>query len=240
MAKYISKIKNREEVADGTMEFFLDKPKDFQYKAGQHIVVTLKNPPETDAEGNSRVFSLVSSPYETDIIVATRMRDTAFKRVIKTMPLNSEISIEGPYGSFVFHNDVTKTSVFLAGGIGITPFMSLVRQAAKDNLPRQIFLFYSNRRPEDAAFLIELQELERINPNYHFIGTMTEMEKSKLSWDGKRGYINEALIQEYIGDITKPIYYIAGPSAMVTAMHEMLVKANINEDNIKTEEFSGY
>lgn len=240
MASYTSKLKSRKEVAEGTMEFCFDKPENFVYKAGQHIVMKLINPVETDAEGNERVFSLVSAPDEKEISVATRMRNTAFKRVLKTMPLGTEVSIDGPYGSFTLHNDSTKPAVFLAGGIGITPFVSMVRDAAKKKLPHKIFLFYSNRRPEDSAFLTELQELEKENPNYHFIGTMTDMAKSALSWTGKQGYINEAMIQEQIGDLAKPIYYLAGPPAMVAAMRGVLAKIGVNDDNIRTEEFSGY
>jgi ferredoxin-NADP reductase len=97
MAKYKSKLLERKEIAEGTMEFHFSKPEGFNYKPGQHIEITLINPPETDEEGNSRVLSLVSAPYEPNLIVATRMRDTAFKRVLKTMPLESEVYIEGPY-----------------------------------------------------------------------------------------------------------------------------------------------
>ena len=86
------------------------------------------------------------------------MRDTAFKRVLKTIPLESEVYIEGPYGSVILHSDYTKPTVFIAGGIGITPFMSMIRYATKENLPHKIFLFYSNRRPEDSAYLEELKQ----------------------------------------------------------------------------------
>jgi ferredoxin-NADP reductase len=240
MAKYISKLLERKEIAEGTMEFHFSKPEGFNYKPGQHIEITLINPPETDEEGNSRVLSLVSAPYEPNLIVATRMRDSAFKRVLKTMPIGGEVNIEGPYGSLILHSDSTKPAVFIAGGIGITPFMSMIRYATKENLPHKIFLFYSNRRPEDTAYLEELKQKERENPNFHLIATMTQMENSKLPWHGETGYINEAMIKKYIEDITKPIYYLAGPPAMVSAMREMLVKMGVIEDNIRTEEFGGY
>lgn len=240
MATYSSKLKERKEIAEGTMEFYFDKPEGFQYKAGQHIVLKLMNPTETDAEGNDRVLSFVSAPHESDLIVATRMRDTAFKRTLKTMPLGTEVSIEGPYGSFTLHNDAERPAVFLSGGIGITPFVGMARRAAKEKLPHQIYLFYSNRRPEDSAFLAEFEGMEKENPNFHFIGTMTDMEKSKLSWGGKRSYIDETMLQEQIRDVTKPLYYIAGPPAMVAAMRAVLTKIGANEDNVRTEEFSGY
>jgi ferredoxin-NADP reductase len=161
MAKYKSKLLERKEIAERTMEFHFSKPEVFNYKPGQHIEITLINPPETDEEGNSRVLSPVSAPYEPNLIVATRMRDTAFKRVLKTMPLESEVYIEGPYGSLILHSDYTKPAVFIAGVIGITPFMSMIRYTTKENLPHKIFLFYSNRRPEYSVYLEELKQKEK-------------------------------------------------------------------------------
>jgi ferredoxin-NADP reductase len=180
MAKYKSKLLERKEIAEGTMEFHFSKPEGFNYKPGQHIEITLINPPETDEEGNSCVLSLVSAPYEPNLIVATMMRDSAFKRVLKTMPLESEVYIEGLYGSLILHSDYTKPDVFIAGGIGITPFMSIIRYATKENLPHKIFLFYSNRRPEDSAYLEELKQKEKENHNFSLIATI-QMENFKLS-----------------------------------------------------------
>ena len=140
------------------MSFHFEKPQGFEFRAGQSIDLTLLNPQETDAEGNVRAFSIASAPFDPDLMITTRMRDTAFKRVLKTMPLGTQVKIEGPGGSFTLHKNSAKPAVFLAGGIGITPFFSILRQAAHDRLPHQLFLFYSNRRPEDAAFLDGLEE----------------------------------------------------------------------------------
>jgi len=123
-------------------------------------------------------------------MVATRPRETAFKRVLKVMPLKTEVKIEGPFGNLRLHNDAKRTAVFLAGGIGVTPFRSILLDAAHRKLPQYIFIFFSNHRPEDAPFLNELQSLEKQNPNYKFIGTMTQVGRSKLPWHGELGYIN--------------------------------------------------
>src|SRR5690348_3055742 len=96
MPKNLVKLKKREAVANGTMAFHFDKPAGFEFKAGQFLELALLNPPETDAEGNARAFSIASAPSEPDLFVATRMRDTAFQRVLKTMPLGTEIEIDGP------------------------------------------------------------------------------------------------------------------------------------------------
>jgi ferredoxin-NADP reductase len=171
---------------------------------------------------------------------ATRMRDTAFKRVLRTMKPGAELMLDGPYGSFTLHNNSNIPAVFLSGGIGVTPVRSIVLQAAHAKLPHKIFLFDSNHRPEDAAFLDELVEAHEVNQNYTFIGTMTKMEKSSRAWHGETGYINRAMFLKYINDLALPIYYIAGPQAMVKAMREILNEAGVNDDNIRTEEFTGY
>jgi len=240
MAIHRIKLKNRRQIAEGTMAFYLEKPEGFVYKAGQFADYTLINPSETDAEGNIRGFSLASAPYEDFLMFATRMRDTAFKRVLKTMELGTELTFDGPYGSFTIHNNASVPAVFLTGGIGVTPVRSIVRQAAHDKLPHKIYLFDSNHRPEDAAFLDELAEAKKQNPNYTFIGTMTQIEKSTRAWEGETGHINKEMLAKYIGDLTLPIYYIVGPSAMVDALRSVLNEAGVNTDNIRAEEFTGY
>lgn len=235
-----SRLMRREEVAEGTMAFHFEKPSGFNFKAGQSADVTLTNPPDTDAEGNTRTFSIASPPFENELVFTTRMRDTAFKRSLKKVPLATEVQIGSAAGSFTLHKNRAKPAVFLAGGIGITPFLSIVRQADHDRPPHKLYLFYSNRRPEDAAFLDTLQTLETTNQNLHLICTMTEMSKSKQEWKGETVLIDKEMLWRHLVVLEGPIYYIAGPPAMVTAMQETLVSAGVEEDDIRAEEFAGY
>jgi ferredoxin-NADP reductase len=240
MPSYKVKLKCKREIAEGTMAFHFEKPEGFVYKAGQFGSFTLINPAETDAEGNSRAFSFASAPYEDDLIFATRMRDTAFKRVLKSMAPDTEVTLNAPFGSFTLHNNVNVPAVFLTGGIGVTPVRSIIHQAIHDYVPHRILVFYSNRRPEDAAFLDDLKESHTVNPNYTFVGTMTQMKKSSREWHGETGVISKAMLLKFIEDLTHPIYYIDGPPAMVKAMRQILSEAGVDDDNIRTEEFSGY
>jgi len=240
MAAYNIKLKRREEVAEGTMSFFFDKPAGFQFKAGQFMRFSLIDPPETDAEGDQRTFSIASAPHEEDLMIATRMRDTAFKRVIKSMPIGSEIQMRGPYGRMTLHEDPTRPAAFLTGGIGITPFRSIALDAARTGLTHRLSLFYSNRRPEDAAFLEELAQLEATNPNYRFIPTMTSPATSKQTWSGETGYINADMLARFIDDLKAPVYYVAGPQGLVNAMRKTLAEAGVSEEEIRAEEFAGY
>jgi ferredoxin-NADP reductase len=222
------------------MAFHFEKPAGWTFKAGQTIDITLPAPSETDAEGNTRTFSIASGPHETTLMVATRMRDTAFKRVLKAMPLGAAVKIEGPSGNLILHNNAKKAAVFLAGGIGITPFRSIVFRAAKEKLGHRIFLFYSNRRPEDAPFLEELRALEKENPNYKFIPSMTGMEKSHQPWQGETGLINADMLARYLKDTVSPVYYIAGPPEMVKGLHTVVNETGVDDDDIRTEDFAGY
>jgi len=233
-------LTKRDEIAEGTMAFHFAKPPDFQFRAGQSVDFTLLDPPETDAEGNTRTFSLASAPFDNDLMIATRMRDTAFKRVLRNAGAGLQVKMGGPSGSFTLHRKAEKPAVFLAGGIGITPFLSIIRQAAHDRAPHQLYLFYSNRRPEDAAFLDQLSEAAKQNPNFHLIATMTEMDKSKREWKGETGFIKKEMIARHLSSLQGPIYYLAGAPAMVAAMRRMLTEAGVDEDDIRTEEFSGY
>jgi ferredoxin-NADP reductase len=240
IAGYGSKLLSRVEIAESTMAFHFEKPSQFDFKPGQSADVTLSNPPETDPEGNTRTFSIASSPFENELMFATRMRDTAFKRSLKKVRLGTDVKIDSPMGSFTLHKNSAKAAVFLAGGIGITPFLSIVRQADHDRLRHRLHLFYSNRRPEDAPFLDTLQTLEESNPNFQLVSTMTEMSKSKKEWKGETGLINQEVLSRHLTNLQGPIYYIAGPPAMVAGLRKMLVAANVDEDDIRTEDFAGY
>jgi ferredoxin-NADP reductase len=235
-----SRLKEKEYLAEGTMGFHFAKPDGFQFKPGQYVDMTLIDPAETDAEGNIRSFSIASAPEDGHLLVATRMRDTAFKRVLRMATPDIEVSLEGPMGSFTLHNNSAKPAVFLAGGIGITPFSSIIRHAAKAGLPHRLYLFYANRRPEDAPFMSILNELARTNPNFRFIPSMTEMSKSGQTWNGEVGLINSDMLSRHLPGLQGPIYYVAGPPAMVAAMRQMLTAAGVDEDDIRTEEFAGY
>ena len=168
------------------------------------------------------------------------MRDTAFKRVLKTMALGTEVSLDAPDGSLTLHSDARIPAVFLSGGIGVTPVRSIVLQATQDKLPHKIVLFDSNRRPEDSAFMDELAEAQKRNPNFTLVGTMTEMEKSSKTWSGETGFVTKAMLMKSVNDLHLPIFYISGPPAMVAAMRKILDDSGVKEDKIRTEEFSGY
>lgn len=233
------KLISKHEVATDTTAFYFEKPAGFTYTAGQFVELTLIDPPETDAEGNTRAYSIASAPYEADLCFATRMRDTAFKRVLDSLPIGGEVWLDGPFGNFLMPSNPNTLAVFLIGGIGITPVRSMILQATHDQKPNQTFVFYSNRTPADAVFLPELQDASQKNPFLTFVPTMTNVG-DVVPWDGKTGYISEQLLREYLPKPDLATYYLCGPEAMVSAMHKLLEGIGIYNESIHTEEFSGY
>ncbi|GAB3649796.1 ferredoxin--NADP reductase [Ramlibacter alkalitolerans] len=234
------RLQRREEVAHGTMAFHFDKPAGFSFKPGQAIDLILPDPAIAGTEGARHAFSIVSAPHEGELVVATRRRDSAFKNALAGLALGAPAQVEGPFGALTLHNKAERAAVFVAGGIGITPFMSMLRHAAHQRLQRRLVLVYSNRRPEDSAFLSELQRLEGDYPNFSLVATMTRMAESRLPWMGETGLVDAALLKRVAAELPDPVYYVAGPPAMVAGLRETLERVGVDDDDIRSEEFYGY
>jgi ferredoxin-NADP reductase len=232
-------LKNRQEVTKGTMALYFDRPTTFTFKAGQFIDLSLPQLSTSDPQGYSRAFTLASAPSEQQLMVATRFRDTAFKRMLRDMPLGMTVDMEGPFGQFTMQNNDSR-SVFLAGGIGITPFRSMLVEAARHKFPQPLILLYSNRRPEEAAFLQELQSLEQDNHSFKCIGTITNPNMDGENWKGETGRMDQVMLKKYVKDMETAFYYVVGPPAMVKGLCKMLETAGIQKTNIRSEEFLGY
>jgi ferredoxin-NADP reductase len=233
-------LQRREEVAHGTISFHFDKPAGFIFKPGQAIDLILPDAASPDAEGMRHAFSIVSAPHENELVVTTRMRDSAYKKALAQLPAGGSAAIEGPFGSLVLHKKLDRPAVLIAGGIGITPFISMLRHAANSAVQQQLVLLYSNRRPEDSAYLTELQRLEGEFRHFRLIATMTGMAESRLPWAGETGQIDDARLKRIATELANPIYYVAGPPAMVGALRDALERAGVEADDIRSEDFYGY
>jgi ferredoxin-NADP reductase len=233
-------LQHREEVADRTIAFRFDKPAGFSFKPGQAIDLILPDPASPGAEGMRHAFSIVSGPHEGELVVTTRMRGSAFKNALARLPIGGSAEIEGPFGSLTLHKKLDRPAVLIAGGIGITPFISMLRHARNSAVQQQLVLLYSNRRPEDSAYLTELQRLEGETRYFRLIATMTGMAESRLPWAGETGKIDETLLRRIATELANPIYYVAGPPAMVGALRDTLERASVDADDIRSEDFYGY
>lgn len=239
-ASYEARLIGRDVVADGIVAFRFAKPAGFAHAAGQNVSLTLLGAAETDAKGRARTLTLASAPSESELTVVTRISGSAFKRGLDASPIGTVVRIAGPHGDLTLHADPARPAVFLAGGIGITPFLAMARDAAERKLSHRITLFYSNRRPKDSAFLEELRRLEQTNPNFRLIATITERPEPVQPWRGEVGYVNEEMLRRHIPEVRAPVYYIAGPPAMTNAMRDVLKKIGVAEQDTRCEEFYGY
>ena len=244
-----SPLLGRKLVAAGTMSFTFGKPPGWTFRAGQFVDITLINPPMTDAQGDTRGFSVSSAPSEGVITITTRLRGSAFKRNLQQIPLGTMVKIEGPFGDLALE-DAKRPAVILTGGIGITPFRSMVVEASRQGgFAQRVVLLYSNRGPADAPFLAELQELAERDRNLVFVPTMTDLDATE-EWVGERGRIDDALLRRHLDGVSgavyfleapaEPIYYLTGPPGLVRALRTMLVGLGVGPDDIRTEEFTGY
>jgi ferredoxin-NADP reductase len=240
MTEHLFPLKDRKEVAEGTMAFWFDTSgSDFTFEAGQNADFTLIDPPKTDAEGNVRTFSFASSPGHRDsFMIATRMRKTAFKDSLKSVPLGTKLKVEGPNGNMVLHEDSSKPAVLFAAGIGITPFRGMLEWATEKKLAHRFVLFYSNRTPALTPFLDELETWRERNPNIQLVPTITD--STDPAWRYESGRINEAMLVRYVGDLKEPIHYLAGPSGMVDSLKTLLLDRGVSRDNVRFETFTGY
>jgi ferredoxin-NADP reductase len=233
-------LKRRDTLCNGTTGLYFERPAGFDFKPGQFANFTLDSAIATDAGGSTRSLSIASPPYEKDLVVAMRMRDSGFKRAAIALPIGSPFLLEGPYGNLILHKDIARPAVFLAGGIGITPFRSMIRHATEVGSAHRIFLFYSIRRAEEAPFLRELREINELDSHFKFIPTITHPGEVPRQWEGELGHINEQMLTKWLPDYQVPVFYVAGPPGMVAAMRHMLSEVGVSDDDIRAEEFAGY
>lgn len=237
MSYKVSLVRKRE-IADGTMAFYFSKPEGFDFRPGQTIDLSLINPQEIDTKGNTRTLSIASAPYEPELIVATRLRGSAFKTTLHDMSNGTSVEIDGPFGDFTLHKDINKPAVFLIGGIGVTPVRSMVAQALHDNSGHQLVLIHANRKFIDIPFATDFAQMAQDNSNFKYVETLTAFAPD--DWNSERGRIDEAMVNKYVQNIKNPIYYLSGPEGMVKSMRDLLINMSVSEDNIRSEEFPGY
>ena len=240
MLGYVSRLLSRTEIAQDTLALRFERPPSFLFRAGQSIDLTRLGASPDGSDGLTHTFSIASSPFIEEILVATRIRTSAFKRALSILPLGTHVNLSGSMGSFTLRRNASKPAVFLAGGIGVTPFLSMLFSAAVDKDRHSIFLFYANRYLEDAAFRDALWELESSNTSFRFVPTFTRIDGTSPRWQGEIGHIRPEMLSKHVSNLSGPFFYIAGPPTMVAGARRMLVDAGVDEGDIRTEEFAGY
>jgi ferredoxin-NADP reductase/nitrite reductase/ring-hydroxylating ferredoxin subunit len=225
------------------MTFKLSRGK-MDFTAGQYAFFKLDGV-TGDAKGPIRHFSIASSPTEQDLIISTRIRDTPYKQKLASLHEGAKILAWGPQGEFVLHDDHLKPAVFLSGGIGVTPFRSMVKYATDKQLPLKITMFDSNKNEQGILHKDEFDRWAGQNKNVKIVYTLTEEEHQQrpANWAGEYGRINKEMIVKHLSDdeIAKAVYYICGPPGMLKAMQKLLrEELQIPKERMKVESFTGY
>jgi ferredoxin-NADP reductase len=230
-------VAEKREVAKGTL-LVLFAVEDYpDYRPGAYFWVELPDRGHEDEKGLRRHISLVTSPTEEGVVgLATRLRDTAFKRTLAELEVGDEVQVEEPKGSFLLPEDTAAEYVFVAGGIGITVFRSMLRYVADESLPYRITLVYSNRDRESSAFLDELEELEGRVDGLRVVLTMTDED----GWEGESRRLEAEVLGELVGGLEDKTFFVAGPPGMVEGVSESLLAAGLPEDRVVAGKFSGY
>ena len=214
----IGKLIFKQEVAKNVLEVKFFMPDEFVFEAGQYIQLVL-------AENLKHYFSITNSPNEKNTLrISTRLSESEFKNKLQSLPLGSEVQINGPWGDFVLNKKI-RSYFFVAGGIGITPFMSMLRYIREEKLPITIRLFWVNHSADFPPYLEELQSLEKNHSNFELI-----LESRPL--------LRIPMGQE-IG-VERELFYIAGPPAFVSQIIHALQAQGIESQNIITDSFTGY
>jgi ferredoxin-NADP reductase len=232
-----ARVKEKREVARGTLFFEFDVGDEVDFTPGQYFWVEVLNPPFEDERGPRRHISLAVSPTDGVLGLATRVRDTAFKQGLAALDVGDEIEVEEPKGDYVLPGDTDRRYVFIAGGIGITVFRSMLRYIADESLPYDIILVYSNRDRESTAFFDELPDLERRIPGLQVVLTMT----GDPAWEGETRRVDADFLRDHLdGQLGDYTYLAAGPPPMVEGIVEMLDAAGVPEEQVLPDRFSGY
>ncbi len=214
-------------VAKGTVEVSFGLKEKFEFLAGQYVRISVPKLLYEDSKGTYRLFSIVSSPNDKKkLSIAFRDSGSGFKKTLMELRIGSLVNVEGPFGHFTLPKDTSDPLVFIAGGIGITPFISMIRFINENKLSYKVTLLYSNKSPETAAYLKELTRMSNKNKNFSVIN--------------KFGRIDSEFITENVSDLKKPKWYIVGPPNMVSDMRNLLIGLGVEESNIYFEEFTGY
>lgn len=222
-----------------TFAFGFKKTSDFKFIPGQYMEWTLPHK-NADSRGNRRYFSLASSPTEADIIMAVKFYTPSSTYKQKLLNLNPQEKIIAAQisGDFILPEDPNKPIAFIAGGVGVAPFRSMIRYILDKNLSYNIVMFYSNRKTDEILFSDTLNEAQE--HGIKIVNVLTNVDSVPAGWPGKTGHIDEQMLKEEMPDYKNRTYYASGPQLMVQGIEKTLKSMGISKRQIITDFFPGY
>lgn len=215
-------------IASDVKSFIFKSDKPISWTAGQFIYYTLVHP-SPDDRGTRRWFTIAAPPSKGEIMITTRIlsdKGSSFKHALNSLKPGDAIEANEPEGDFTL-TDISRNYVFIAGGIGITPYYSILTEAAIKNQKLKVHLVYANRT-DDISFKSELDELSANNPDL------------KIDYVIEPNRIDDKLLNQLIKETDNPLIYISGPEPMVEALTDQIIGLGVPKDSVKSDYFPGY
>lgn len=231
-------IKEKMQLAPSVYDLVFNVERKFAFQAGQYLEWTLGHQ-HPDNRGNRRYFTIASSPTETDVRLGVKFysNPSSFKKKLFDLNIGDEVVATQLAGEFVLPKDAKQKLVFIAGGIGITPFRSMIKYLIDKKENRSIVLFYSNNVVSDIVYSDIFKQAEPLGVKTVY--ALTDLKQAPESWNGHRGFVNDQLIAKEVPDYLDRLFYISGPPVMVSAFVKMLKKMGVPKSQIKTDFFPG-
>jgi ferredoxin-NADP reductase len=230
-------LKSKMQISDEITNFVFHTDDRISFTPGQYMEWTLSHA-RADSRGNRRYFTLASSPTEEDIVIGVRFNQngSSFKSRLANLTVNDEITAGQISGDFTLPKNADAKVVLIAGGIGVTPFRSMIKYLLDTNQKRDITLLYTAKNPTEFVYKDLFDEAkEKIN-----LRTAYTVTQPAPGWTGHTGKIDENFIRENVADAQKALFYISGPNSMVKSFKHMLIKMGVKKGKIKTDYFPGF
>lgn len=237
--RYLLTLKEKIKITPDLYDFLFQTSKIMRFKPGQYLEWTLAHE-QPDSRGNRRYFTIASAPTEKDIRVGIKFYPAAssFKKHLQLLNVGDSVMAGQLAGDFLLPKDKKQKLIFIAGGIGITPFRSMIKFLIDRGEKREVVLFYSNRTAEEVVYRDVFLAAEGMG--IKTVYTLTDVEKISANWKGEKGYITQQMIQHHVPDYRTRLYYISGPHAMVKSFESTLRAMGLPREQIKVDFFPGF
>lgn len=234
------KFKQKNELAPNIYEFIFTPDQKPAFTAGQFLEWTLPHK-NIDSRGNRRYFTIASSPTESEIKLGVKVSPNAsssFKKALLSLNSGELLSASQLAGDFILPNDLNQKIVLIAGGIGVTPFRSMIQNMLDANQKREVILFYTCVNEKEFVYKDIFSRAKDLGLKVVYV--ITNEKEVASNWSGEKGYLTIDMIKKYVPDFSERVFYLSGPSVMVDSYKNLLHKMNIQSKNIVTDYFPGF
>jgi len=228
--------------AKGTKTFCFKTKKKINYYPGQFIYLTLLKFIKPDKRGVARQFTISQSDGDNKICITTRVREeSSFKMTLDSLKTGDEVEVDGPSGTFIQDRKSPKRQIFLAGGIGITPFWNFIHFDLENKIGNKIHLIYSNSNPQEIAFKNELEKISKKEKNIT-VDFVVSKPKKGIKLGGLTGRIDKKMLKKLLSqnDFKESEFWLSGPPGFVNAMEDLLEDLGVTGGRMSTDKFTGY